>query len=70
MAEMKKTQTESDALVRFHAFVTACGSQKAAAARLGVTQQYICDILKGRRGLSQLILDELGLKRVVLLVSK
>jgi transcriptional regulator with XRE-family HTH domain len=43
----------------------AAGSQKAAAKRLGVSEQYLCDVLKGRREPGKKLLDALGYRRVV-----
>ena len=48
--------------------VTAAGSQRAAAARIGVSQAYLGDVLAGRRALGSRILGALGLRRVVLIV--
>lgn len=41
------------------------GTQKKAAARLGVSQQYISDLLKNRRQPGTKILRRLGLRKVV-----
>jgi hypothetical protein len=30
-------------------FVRRAGTQKAAAERIGVSEQYLCDVLQGRR---------------------
>ncbi len=40
-------------------------SQSAVADELGVSKQYLCDVLKGRRDLGQKMLDGLGLQRIV-----
>lgn len=43
------------------------GSQKAFAERVGISEQYLTDILRGRRpiGGATCVLDFLGLERVV-----
>lgn len=46
-------------------FIERAGSQRAAAQQLGVSAQYLCDVLKGRRAPGSKILEPLGLKRVV-----
>ena len=41
------------------------GSQKALASELGVSQAYLCDVMKGRKEPGPLLLAGLGLQRVV-----
>jgi hypothetical protein len=45
--------------------VKKAGSQKELASALGISSQYLNDLLQGRRNASDNILDKLGLKRVV-----
>jgi hypothetical protein len=45
--------------------VSAAGSQKAFAESAGISSQYLCDVLKGRREVGQRILDMYGLERVI-----
>lgn len=40
------------------------GSQKAYAARVGISESYLSDVLKERREISTRILKHLGLERV------
>lgn len=47
-------------------FVKDAGSQKLAANVLGISQQYLCDLLKGRRDFSDLVCERLGFERIVL----
>ena len=55
-----------NALERLEAFVTDSGGmQRHAAAKLGITPQYLCDLLNGRRTFSERILAKLGLRRAV-----
>lgn len=45
-------------------------TQKAAAQFLGVSQQYLTDVLKGRRYPGKKILDKLGLESSVVYTPK
>ena len=47
-------------LIKFRAYVNMCGSQKEAAHRLGVSAQYISDLLRGRRRVSESIANKFG----------
>lgn len=47
------------------ALVMRCGSEAAAGVVLGVTQQYVNDLLKNRRPFSDRVLSKLRLRRVV-----
>ena len=40
-------------------------SQKSVATKLGFSQQYLCDVLRGRKEPGAKILDALGLERVI-----
>lgn len=42
------------------------GSQKKAAQRLGISPQYLNDILRGRREISEAVAAKYGLRRVVI----
>lgn len=46
--------------------VKACGTQKAFADKVGVTQGYINDILKKKREPGPKILDALGFRKVII----
>lgn len=51
--------------------VASAGSQQAAADILGISAQYLCDLLHGRREPSETIADALGFtKRVVYLPKR
>ena len=41
------------------------GSAKAVATRMGLSQQYLCDVRKGRREVSDRLASMLGLRRIV-----
>lgn len=49
-----------------HAVVATAGSRQRAAKQLGVSAQYLGDVLHGRRDLSGKIVTALGYRRVVL----
>jgi hypothetical protein len=40
--------------------VERAGSQKAYAASIGISEQYLCDCLKGRRDIGKSIAEPLG----------
>ncbi len=44
--------------------VTSCGSQSKAADKLGVSRQYVSQMLKGKR-IPDSMLEQLGLRRTV-----
>ncbi len=48
--------------------VTVAGSQRAAAAGMGVSQAYLADVIHGRRAAGGRVLDALGFERVTLIV--
>jgi len=50
--------------------VTKHGSQKAYARHLGVSQQYLNDVLSGRRDLSAELAALLGYKRLTVFVKR
>jgi len=41
-------------------FVVECGSQKEAAKSLGISTQYLNDLLRGRRNVSEEIASKFG----------
>jgi plasmid maintenance system antidote protein VapI len=44
--------------------VAASGTQRRYAAQIGVSQQYLCDVLRGRRGVSAELAQKLGYERL------
>lgn len=61
-------RSDIDALACLQSFVREFppdARQKKAAAELGITPQYLSDLLKGRRRFSDSILEKLGLRRAV-----
>lgn len=57
-----KTLSPRHALI---AFVLERGTQRQAADVLGISQQYLSDLLSGRRTFSAAMLKKLGLKTVI-----
>lgn len=56
---------ESRVLNMIQIAVQVEGSQKAFAEKVGVSQQYLVDVLKGRRSVGAKLLEWFGLERVV-----
>ena len=50
---------------RLRALLAQHGTQQKTAAALGISQQYLSDLLLERREFSEVMLTKLGLKRVV-----
>lgn len=61
-----RRMTEDDLLNRLIGMVGEFGTQEQLAAHLGITPQYLCDVLKRRRAPGDSILTALGLERVTL----
>ncbi len=57
--------TEQDIIARLRAAVTQAGSQKAFADLHHISEQYLSDVVRGRREPGRKILDVLGVERVV-----
>jgi DNA-binding transcriptional regulator YdaS (Cro superfamily) len=55
--------SEEQALERLRLAVKKAGGQKAWANQHGVSPQFVCDVLKGRRGLTDTICQAIGLIR-------
>jgi len=62
---MKKRLTLPDILNLLRREAEKEGSQKELAARLGVTAQYVSDVLNERREPGESILKPLGLRKVI-----
>lgn len=45
-------------------YVDACGSQKEAAKHLGISAQFLCDVLQGHKQ-PYSIMEKLGWERVI-----
>lgn len=61
--------TPDDARARLSAVVRELGSQRALARRAGVSEPYLCDVLRGRRSAGDRLLAAIDLIRVERFVS-
>ncbi len=59
-----------DAVKCLEALVETHGTQRAVAERLGCSEVYICDLLRGRRTFSDVMLSKLGLRRTIIAEKK
>lgn len=57
--------TEEELIDRLRTVVAQAGSQKDFAQQHGLSEQYLSDVLRGRREPGQKILEALGVERVV-----
>jgi len=57
--------THQQLIARLERAVKAAGSQTAYGRSLGLTPQYICNVLAGRQLPGTAILDALGVRRIV-----
>ena len=56
--------TLEQVVARISRLIAASGSQRAAAAALGISQSHLCDILRGHRGPGPKTLEALDLEEV------
>lgn len=59
---------EADCVKRLIALIQKHGTQRAAAAEVGITQAYFSDVIQGKRSVGPKVLKYFGLKREVRLV--
>lgn len=52
-------------MVELQRLIDSLGAQERVAARFGVTQQFISDLVNGRRRFPDSILKQLGLRAIV-----
>ena len=62
---MLSSMTSSTVLGELRRVIVQQGSQKAAAAHLGVSAAYLSDVLRDRREPGPKLLSALGMKRTV-----
>jgi hypothetical protein len=55
-----KALSADEMLIKLREAVTAAGSQRAYALATGISEQYLCDCLKGRRDIGKSIAEPLG----------
>ncbi len=56
--------TQGKLIEKIRAAAVKAGSQKALAEQIGVTPQYLSDVLRGRRDPGKAILDAFGYERI------
>lgn len=59
-----KFATTEHVLKDLRSVVVWAGDQKRAAKHLGISEQFLCDVLRGRRALSTKLLNALGYRKV------
>lgn len=59
----------AEVLATLRVAVDKAGSQRTYAAKAGIRQAYLCDVLHGRRAAGDKILGVLGLKRVTVIAA-
>lgn len=64
-----ESMNEADCVQRLIALIAKHGSQRAAAAEVGITQAYFSDVIQGKRAVGPKVLKYFGLKREVRLVK-
>lgn len=60
-----KQYTTADMRWKLQQLAAHYGSQDKLAQRLGISPQYLCDVLHGRRALSGRVAKRLGYERVI-----
>lgn len=63
MSDKTRLITLDDCLVRVIRLRNHLGSQKALADKLGISEQYLSDMLRGRRTISDELMDAIGVVR-------
>jgi len=61
----RNVATQGDLLAILRSACDAAGGQRAWAEAHGLSPQYVCDVLKGRRDVSERMANELGFLREV-----
>lgn len=59
-----------EVLARLQTAINSEGSQRAFAEKHGISLQYVNDVLRGRREPGKLILDALGIEKIVMYREK
>lgn len=62
--------TQETMVIMLRDLVAAMGTAKAAAESLGISDQYLCDILRGRRDISAALAHKLGFERRVIYIRR
>ena len=64
------TKPPSPVITELNTLIEQSGTQAAVAERLQISQSYLSDILKGKRGLSSALLQKLGFVEIVVHVRE
>jgi hypothetical protein len=64
-----KAYSEAEIIKMLRGKVTQAGNQKAFAEIYDVSEQFISDVLRGRTTVTDKILNQFGLKRIVAIVE-
>lgn len=67
---MAELYTANQIALEIYALVFALGSQKKAAAKIGISPQYLNDIIHGRREVSPQVAEFFGYTRLCLFSKK
>jgi len=59
-----------DPRTRLRRLVRRCGTQRAAAAEMGISSNYLSDLIHGHRVCSDRILGKLELRRIIVSVRR
>jgi hypothetical protein len=57
--------TREEVIQMLREYVEDCGSQKEAASKIGISAQYMNDLMRGRRSPGPAVLETMKLKRVM-----
>lgn len=66
---MKKHLSQDDVVMILKRETDKAGSQKAYAAAIGVSAQYLSEVLAGTRAPGEKILKALGLRKIVVYIQ-
>jgi len=64
------TMTQEQLIRKLYNMAAEEGSQKALAAKLGISEAYLSDVLSQRREPGELVLNALSLERKVVFVAR
>ena len=65
-----QTMTIIDPRARLRRLVRRCGTQRAAAVEMGISTNYLSDLIHGHRTCSDRILGKLQLRRIIVSVDR
>ena len=65
-----QVMTIVDPRTRLRRLVRRCGTQRAAAAEMGISSNYLSDLIHGHRVCSDRILGKLELRRIIVSVRR